>query len=159
MHTPIGQQLARQLREYFFGPSFTGTYMQELLEDLRLEQAQMTIGEHNTILALVYHINYYIAGVLVVLRGGELTIKDRYSYDHPAVETEQEWKALVDRSYRDAEAFAKMLEQIKDQDFYEPFVDEKYGSYLRNMVGLLEHSHYHLGQIALLKKLILAQDK
>lgn len=35
-----------------------------------------------------------------------------------------------------------------------PFVNEKYGTYLRNIDGLIEHSYYHLGQITLIKKLI-----
>jgi hypothetical protein len=31
-------------------------------------------------------------------------------------------------------------------------VEEKYGSVLRNIMGVIEHTHYHLGQIVLLKK-------
>lgn len=37
----------------------------------------------------------------------------------------------------------------------EPFVDEKYGSYLRNIEGVIEHSYYHLGQVVLVKKMVL----
>ena len=36
----------------------------------------------------------------------------------------------------------------------ENFVDEKYGSYLRNIDGMIEHCYYHLGQIVLIKKII-----
>jgi len=36
----------------------------------------------------------------------------------------------------------------------ETFVDEKYGNYLRNIEGIIEHGYYHLGQISLLKKMI-----
>ncbi|HAI83731.1 MAG TPA: DUF1572 domain-containing protein, partial [Chitinophagaceae bacterium] len=28
------------------------------------------------------------------------------------------------------------------------------GTYYRNILGLIEHTHYHLGQIALIKKII-----
>ena len=31
---------------------------------------------------------------------------------------------------------------------------EKYGNYFRNLTGIIEHLHYHLGQIVLIKKLI-----
>jgi hypothetical protein len=34
------------------------------------------------------------------------------------------------------------------------FALEKYGTYQRNFHGLIEHTHYHLGQIAILKKLV-----
>jgi hypothetical protein len=32
------------------------------------------------------------------------------------------------------------------------FDDGKYGTVLRNILGLIEHTHYHLGQIVILKK-------
>jgi hypothetical protein len=37
----------------------------------------------------------------------------------------------------------------------EVFVDEKYGTYQRNIGGMIEHSYYHLGQIVLLKKILI----
>ena len=36
----------------------------------------------------------------------------------------------------------------------EGFVDEKYGTYLRNIDGMIEHAYYHLGQVVLIKKLL-----
>ena len=38
------------------------------------------------------------------------------------------------------------------------FVDKKYGSYRRNIEGMIEHSYYHLGQISLIRKMILELD-
>jgi hypothetical protein len=40
----------------------------------------------------------------------------------------------------------------------EVFVDKKYGTYLRNIEAVIEHSYYHLGQIVLIKKMILKQS-
>jgi len=34
------------------------------------------------------------------------------------------------------------------------FVDKKYGSYKRNIEGLIEHSYYHFGQLSLIKKMV-----
>jgi hypothetical protein len=34
------------------------------------------------------------------------------------------------------------------------FEEEKYGIYRRNIEAIIEHSYYHLGQISLIKKLI-----
>jgi hypothetical protein len=39
------------------------------------------------------------------------------------------------------------------------FGDPKYGSYYRNLHGIVEHTHYHLGQIVLVKKIIQAQKQ
>jgi len=33
----------------------------------------------------------------------------------------------------------------------------KYGNYFRNIVGVIEHIHYHLGQIVLIKKILVSQ--
>lgn len=43
---------------------------------------------------------------------------------------------------------------MDDRILDKPFIDEKYGSYIRNIEGVIEHSYYHLGQIVLLKKMI-----
>jgi len=35
-------------------------------------------------------------------------------------------------------------------------MEEKYGNYYRNFHGIIEHCHYHLGQIVLIKKMLLS---
>ncbi len=65
-----------------------------------------------------------------------------------------DWKILVDDFLSNSEKFANQVEQLPDNLLDEPFVDEKYGSYLRNIEGVIEHSYYHLGQVSLIKKMI-----
>jgi hypothetical protein len=48
---------------------------------------------------------------------------------------------------------------MPDSKMDEVFVDEKYGTHLRNIDGMIEHAYYHLGQIALIKKMILFKHK
>ncbi|RBQ03329.1 DUF1572 family protein [Pedobacter miscanthi] len=55
-----------------------------------------------------------------------------------------------------ATVFADAVEKMPDEKFDEVFVNEKYGSYLRNIEAVIEHSYYHLGQIVLIRKLIFA---
>ena len=45
--------------------------------------------------------------------------------------------------------------QLSEIQLWENMSDEKYGNYYRNVHGIIEHSHYHLGQILLVKKLLL----
>jgi len=33
------------------------------------------------------------------------------------------------------------------------FFDAKYGTYQRNLEGVIEHNYYHLGQISFIKKM------
>jgi len=43
---------------------------------------------------------------------------------------------------------------MPENQLWTPFTEEKYGSYFRNLIGMIEHSHYHLGQIVLCKRLL-----
>ena len=61
---------------------------------------------------------------------------------------------MVDKTWDEAEQLARLVEQLPDEILQENFVDVKYGSYFRNLMGILEHTHYHLGQITFLKKML-----
>jgi len=57
-----------------------------------------------------------------------------------------------------AEKFANKVEQMEDTTFDKPFIEQKYGTYYRNIEAQIEHSYYHLGQISLIRKMILNKD-
>lgn len=86
--------------------------------------------------------------------GGTLLIRDQYSFDLPPIPTEKEWKALVDDFLSNAEKFIFQVETMSESKRFDPFVDEKYGDYLRNIEDVIEHCYYHLGQISLIRKMI-----
>jgi hypothetical protein len=56
--------------------------------------------------------------------------------------------------YAEGEAFTSMIEGFSDERLEEIFLEKRYGSIYRNLHGNMEHMHYHLGQIVLLKKMI-----
>lgn len=64
---------------------------------------------------------------------------------------------FLERFWNDAEEFALLLEHMPDEKLKQVFVKAEYGTYQRNMDGMLEHSYYHLGQIVLLQKLVSAR--
>ena len=147
--------LASRIQEVFLnGHWIANTNYKELLQNVSLQQATQKMDQVNSIAALVYHINYYLEGLLYAMENGKLEIHDKYSFNLPRLETESGWNKLVSGFLNNAEKFAAKIEQMDDSIFDKPFVDEKYGTYLRNIEGVIEHSYYHLGQIALLKKLV-----
>lgn len=152
--------IAYRLREVLLnGRWIANTNYKEQLESVTWQQATEQIGSLNTIAMLTYHINYYLAGVLNVFNGGELEIRDRYSFDLPPVTSDNDWQKLIREFLSNSEKFVLEVERMKDQQLDEVFVDEKYGTYLRNIEAIIEHSYYHLGQISLIKKLITANGK
>ena len=85
-------QLANRFREVFLnGTWIANTNYKDQLSGLNWKQAITKIGSLNSILALTYHINYYVAGVLQVFEGGNLDIRDKYSFDFPDIKSEEEW--------------------------------------------------------------------
>ena len=149
-------QLAKTFREAMLdGLWIANTNFKDQLKDISLEQATAKVGSLNTIAMLTFHIDYYIAGLINVFEGGDLEIRDQFSFDLPSIESQEKWEELLHKLWNDSEKFAVLLEQMPDYKMNEVFVDEKYGTYLRNIDGMIEHAYYHLGQITLIKKLIL----
>lgn len=149
-------QLAKRFKEVMLdGLWIANTNFKDQLNDVTWEEATTKIADLNTIAMLTFHIDYYIAGLVNVFEGGDLEIRDQFSFDLPPIESQEQWETLLNKLWNDSEKFANLLEQIPDSQLNEVFVDEKYGTYLRNIEGMFEHAYYHLGQIALIKKMIL----
>ena len=147
--------IASRLREVLLhGHWIANTNYKEQILHINWQQAIQKVDSLNTIAALIYHINYYLAGLLNAFENGKLDISDKYSFDLPQIHSEADWNKLVKDFLNNSEKFASQVEQMDDSIFDQPFVDAKYGSYLRNIEGVIEHSYYHLGQISLIRKMI-----
>jgi hypothetical protein len=153
MHLPA--QIAKHLRELHFGGNWTSVNLQEVLKDISWQQATTVLPSFNTVASLVFHINYYVSEVTKVLQGQPLTASDTFSFACPSISSAKDWDDLKSKVFTDAEIFATLIEQLPEEKLAANFSGEKYGSYYRNLQGIIEHTHYHLGQIVLLKKLLL----
>lgn len=147
--------IADRLREVLLtGHWIANTNYKEQLLNINFHQATQKVSNLNTIAALTYHINYYLAGLLNAFETGKLEIRDRYSFDMPEIKSKEDWDKLMSEFLSNSEKFATKIEQMEDNIFEKPFVEEKYGTYLRNIEGMIEHCYYHLGQISLIKKML-----
>lgn len=148
-------QLSKRFKEVLLdGFWIANTNFKDQLRDVSWNQATTKVSSLNTIAMLTFHIHYYIVGLINVFEGGDLEIKDKYSFELPPIESQEQWDELLNQLWSDSEKFATLLEQMSNSKMDELFVDEKYGTYLRNIDGMIEHSYYHLGQITLIKKLL-----
>ena len=149
------QFIANRLREVLLnGTWIANTNYQKQLQDLDWQQAIQKIKGLNSIAELTFHINYYLDGILNVFNGGHLEITDAKSFDMPEITSKQDWQNLYSNLIDNSEKFIRHVEQMNDSQLDQPFVKDQYGSYLRNLEGVIEHSYYHLGQISLIKKII-----
>lgn len=150
-------QLATRFREVILnGTWIANTNFKAQLENTNWEMVTKKVDNLNTIALLAQHIHYYINGINQVFAGGTLDIKDKYSFDFPLITTQEQWEAFLQRFWKDAETFAQYVEQLSEEQLNSDFTNPNYGSYYRNIDGMIEHSYYHLGQIALIKKMLLS---
>ena len=91
----------------------------------------------------------------MVLRGGPLDAHDKFSFDVPPIQSQEDWEKFLEKIWADAEEMAQLIEQLPDSRLEEIFSQEKYGTFHRNLLGIIEHAHYHLGQIVVIKKMLL----
>jgi len=152
-------QIANRFREVILnGTWIANTNFKDQLADSDWQIAIKKVDSLNTIADLAEHIHYYISGILNVFNGGALEIKDQFSFNFSAIESQEQWSLFLNRFWNDSEQFALKVKSMSDEKLNSVFVNEKYGSYRRNIEAMIEHSYYRLGQIVLIKKMLL-QDK
>lgn len=139
---------------YLDGTWIANTNLQDQLSQTSWQEATHRVNGLNTIALLTYHLNYYLEGILNVFNGGNLEIRDKYSFDCPEILSDEHWHVLVESLLNNAEKFAQHIVDLTELDLDADFVNPQYGSYRRNIEAVIEHGYYHLGQIVLIRKLI-----
>ena len=119
------QQLAKHFRGVHFGGNWTSSNVKDQLAGVTLEDAKTKVHDLNTILALTFHIGYYVTGVLEVFNNRPLLIKDKFSYDYPDITIETDWRQLIDTLLLNAETLAQHIESLTEDQLHQDFTDTK----------------------------------
>ncbi len=152
MHLP--QLISKHVKEVYFGGNWTAVNLQDTLEGINWKMATRKVASFHSIAELVYHMNYFVNVVLRVLQGKPLEGNDAVSFDCPPINSQLDWEAFQKKAFTEVETFAALVAALPEQRLWEDIGDKKYGTYYRNLQGIVEHCHYHLGQIVLIKKII-----
>jgi uncharacterized damage-inducible protein DinB len=148
------QELARHIRGVYLGGNWTAVNLRDVLSDVTINEANDESLGVKSILTLACHVHYFTKAQLRVLRGEDLDANDALSFNHPDIDDEQAWASYLQTMWNDAEAYAQAVEQLPSGTLDTQFVDARYGTYRSNIVGNIEHAHYHLGQISLLRTML-----
>lgn len=155
----LSSEIANHIRGVYFGGNWTDANFRDCLQNISWQQATTKVHSFNTIATLVFHTSYFIAAVTQVLKGNTLQASDKLSFSHPPITCQQEWDNFINKVWEDVEVFASLIEELSDEEFWKIFSEEKYGNYYSNLTGIIEHSHYHLGQIVLIKKILVEENR
>lgn len=148
------QLIAKQLRDVYTDGNWTWATLKDKISNVTWQEATTQIYDINTIATLVFHINYYTHHVANALEGKEFTASDKFAFTHPPINNEKDWNQMLEGVFKDGERLARQIEHLEDEILNEFFQEEKYGSHFRNFCGIIEHFHYHLGQIVVIKKIL-----
>lgn len=152
----ITHNLAKHAKDIYLGGNWTASSLKDQLKDVTWEESITPVYNCNTIATLVYHLHYYVRELLPVFDGEPLKASDKLSFSHPPIASQSDWKNFQSNIWSEIKTFATHIEKMEDNELLTGFENGKYGNYFRNIFGIIEHAHYHLGQIVILKKVIRA---
>jgi uncharacterized damage-inducible protein DinB len=84
------QLLSKHITQVYFGGNWTEVSLKETLTPISFEMALTKVDGFNTVLALTFHIHYFVRGVIPVFQGKALDISDKFSFDHHEIKNEAE---------------------------------------------------------------------
>lgn len=154
----LSLHLAKHLREAYHGGNWTAINLRGLVAGLEWQQVTTQVHGFHSIATIVYHMTHDVQKIAKVLEGGPLEGMDAPIFTHPPISSQEDWDKILEQVWQDVEYFAGLIEQFPEERLWEEFIDPIYGNYYRNLQGITEHVHYHLGQIVLIKRIILASS-
>jgi hypothetical protein len=72
----------------------------------------------------------------------------------PPINSEDDWLKLRNEFIKNAELFVNKVKDMDESMTDAPFIDERYGTYEKNINGVVEHCYYHLGQVVIIRKML-----
>jgi DinB superfamily len=151
-------RIADQLRRALEGKAWHGPSLTKILADVTAEHANARpIASVHSIWELVLHIEAWAQAALAATNGVPMPNMLAPEKDWPAVHdaSSSHWEAAVSHMFASGEALSLAMGQFGDDRLAETVPGRRYDFYYL-FHGVVQHSLYHGGQIALLKKAIAA---
>ena len=147
------ERIADQLRRAHQGEAWHGPSLEEILKDVTAEAAiRRPIAASHNIWEIVLHIGVWESIVRRRL-SGEVVLGLTPEQDWPPVSdsSESSWKSALEELRHGHEHLQQAIARLADRQLGEPVPGMGYNVYLM-LHGAVQHTLYHAGQIAILKK-------
>jgi len=150
----ITNLIATHIKEVYEGNNWTDVNIADTIKDINWQQAQQkTAGSSNTIASLLHHLYYWNGILMQRIKGIDPSIPDVNGYDVSELKNETDWNALKERTHQSFIQLAEAVKGFPEEKLNKTYAEAK-PSYYKNFQGIVEHAHYHLGQMVILKKLL-----
>lgn len=154
----ITEAIAIQLLEVFEGNNWTDVDVHQTLQEVKWNEAiGVTNASPNTIASILYHIGFYNWVIQQRLKGDNPDINAANGFDVAEIKNEQDWEELKSNVFQSAKELAQAIDTYPEEKLFLPVIKDG-STFYKSVHGVIEHAHYHLGQIVLLKNLIRKQN-
>jgi len=146
------ERIVEQLKRAFVGNAWHGPAVMEILEGVTAEQAMARPFEGaHSIWELALHIEAWTRACRSRLQGQRAELSE--AEDWPAVigSDEEGWKRVRESIQEAHDELAAAIKELEDSRLDQPIVKGMSSVYI-TLHGMIQHSLYHAGQIAILKK-------
>jgi len=147
-------RIADQLRRAFTGDPWHGSPVLDLLAGITAEQARARpVRSVHSIWELVLHVYVYLQVGFEATQEVAMPKVHGTERDWPGLRDDSAaaWSAAQDQLFQNAERLAHAIEQFDDAKLQDTVPGRQYDFYYL-FHGIVQHSLYHGGQIAMLKK-------
>lgn len=146
--------IADSILEVFEGNNWTDVSIAQTLSDITFDDAKKLTGASaNTIASIVHHLQYWNGIVIQRMNGILPEIPAINGFDVNEITDENEWHQLIEETHQSFKTLANAVKHFPEQRLSE-YTPEGKSTYYKNMQGIAEHAHYHLGQIIILKHIV-----
>jgi len=150
-------RIADQLRRAFEGQAWHGPALRELLANVTAEQASAhPLDSAHSIWEITLHIDVWAQAALEAVQGVPMPKLYGTEKDWRAVADKSPgaWKVATDKLFHTAEQLSRAIEGFSDERLKDivPGRPGPHYNFYYLFHGIVQHSLYHGGQIAMLKK-------
>lgn len=142
--------IAQHFYEVNYSNNWTDASVKDILHGITYEQAIKKTGSANTIALLLFHMDFYNMVVYDRIVGTTKHFEHEESLKEPNISSEADWQQLQQQYFNNVNKIHKAILEFDESCLFEQKTNN---TPYKNLHGLVEHIHYHLGQISLLKKL------
>ena len=146
------KRIADQLKRAVNGGAWHGPAIEEILAGITAEQAvSRPFNAAHSIWELVLHIDAWLQGCRRRLEGDRAQLSD--AEDWPAVTdtSDRAWKETITAVTQSYHQLHSEILRLDDSRLEEPIIEGMSSVYI-TLHGVIQHTLYHAGQIAILKK-------
>jgi len=150
--SPEIARIIDQLKRAFEGNAWHGPALFEILEGVDASAAaRRPISDGHTIWELTLHVAGWDGVVVKRLRGKEATLEGEDNFPVVVNAGEAAWQKAIQSLRRNHEELMNELSNMADSRLSERVTGKDYDVYFM-LHGAIQHTLYHAGQMALLKK-------